>query len=91
MSNTCTSETNGEYSHCAIEIVGEQGTVNTPTGCHLAEQTPLDQCYDKTTVQPPASGILPRTGSDINIVLPLVFTIIIVSLYLAVKKVIVKT
>lgn len=71
-----------------------QGQVLTPTGCHLAEQTPLDQCFESVHGQVAGSAArpdtLPKVGGDINIVLPFVLTLSVVILYMLVKKVLTK-
>lgn len=64
-----------------------QGSVLPPTGCYLAEQTPLDQCFEKNTQQIAGSSPteLPRTGSDISIILPIFCTIAALSIYKIIK------
>jgi hypothetical protein len=70
----------------------KQGQVMTPTGCHLAEQTPLDQCFESIEGQVagsaprPENGQLPRVGSDLQIIIPIALAILATLLYLIVKK-----
>lgn len=59
-----------------------QGKVLTPTGCYLAEQTPLNECFEKTLsqqVEQPKE--LPRTGASFNWQMPFVLTMLAVIMF----------
>lgn len=67
----------------------QQGTVLTPTGCYLAEQTPLDQCFEKTEQQVAGSrpNQLPAVGDDIDITKAIIITVVLTIIYIIAKKV----
>lgn len=67
----------------------QQGVKLEPTGCYLAEQTPLDQCYESTEQQVAGSKAnqLPAVGDDIDIVKAIIITVILTIVYILIKKV----
>lgn len=68
-----------------------QGQVNTPTGCVSGDQIPLnsDKCFNNLVENrspqvyqqlDKQTGILPKTGGDIQVLLPILFTLIVIVL-----------
>jgi len=74
-----------------------QAQVNTPSGCPTADQIPIqsDKCFNNMVENrspqvyqqlDKQTGLLPKTGADIQIILPIIFSIIVTAGYLYVRR-----
>lgn len=79
-------------------MANQQGIILEPTGCANGDQIPLnsDKCFNNLVENrspqvykqlDPQTGLLPRVGGDLQILIPIVLAVLFTFLYIIAKKV----